>query len=47
LGFVVGALIGGFLYSRSPESAFITTAILLLVFAALSGLRIRRPMIEE
>ncbi len=47
LGFFVGALIGGFLYSRSPESVFITTAILLLLFAALSGLRIRRPTAEE
>jgi MFS family permease len=47
LGFFVGALIGGFLYSRSPESVFITTAILLLLFAALSRLRIRRPVTEE
>ncbi len=42
LGFFVGALIGGFLYSWTPESVFITTTILLVLFAVLSSLRIRK-----
>ena len=41
LGVVVGSFIGGLLYSRSVESVFITTAVLLLLLAILSALRIR------
>jgi MFS family permease len=47
LGFFVGALIGGFLYSLTAESVFITTALLLLLFAALSTLRVKRGPTEE
>ncbi len=43
LGFVMGALIGGSLYSRSPESVFITTTLALLLLAILSALRISGP----
>jgi predicted MFS family arabinose efflux permease len=41
LGLVVGSFIGGFLYSRSETSVFITTTLLLLLLAGLSALRIR------
>jgi DHA1 family multidrug resistance protein-like MFS transporter len=42
LGFVVGALIGGFLYAGNHSSVLITTSFLFIVLAALAGFRIRR-----
>jgi len=47
LGFFFGALIGGFLYSRSAESVFVTTTLFLLLLAIVSGLSIKRPMNEQ
>jgi predicted MFS family arabinose efflux permease len=42
LGFVVGSLIGGFLYASSPTSVLITTSFLFVVLAVLAGFGIRK-----
>jgi MFS family permease len=42
LGFVVGAFIGGIIYAGNHSSVLITTSILFVILAALSGFRIRR-----
>jgi MFS family permease len=42
LGFLVGSLIGGFLYSANHTSVLVTTSILFIVLAALARFRIRR-----
>jgi predicted MFS family arabinose efflux permease len=42
LGFLVGSLIGGFLYSANHISVLVTTSILFIVLAALARFRIRR-----
>ncbi len=41
-GFVVGSLIGGFLYARNHTSVLIATSVLFIFLAALAGFRIRR-----
>jgi len=42
LGFVVGSLIGGFLYASSHTSVLITTSFLFVLLAVLAGLGIRK-----
>jgi MFS family permease len=42
LGFVVGSLIGGFLYASNHASVLITTSFLFVLLALLAGFRIRR-----
>jgi len=42
LGFVVGSLIGGFLYVRNHTNVLITTSALFIVLAALAAFRIKK-----
>jgi predicted MFS family arabinose efflux permease len=47
LGFVVGSLIGGVLYTRSPVSVLITTSALFLLLSVFSTVGIRRVGMEN
>src|SRR5437870_932268 len=49
LGFVVGSLIGGFLYVRNHTNVLITTSALFIVLAALAAFRIKKaqPVVSE
>ena len=47
LGFVVGAFIGGVLYASNHASVLVTTSILFVALAALSGFRIRRATTDS